>query len=178
MLTGDNSGAPLLVISAQGARLRYGQQVVTSGDGALLPAGLAIGKVYWDGTDFRAALFADAGRSDDVRVLDLKLTSEKPPTPTANDLPVTAAGLPPLKQAPPPKPAPPQPQPQAPVTAAATPPPAAPVRRSTECDANCLMRKELRGEALESHIRRLGQQPMSQQSPPAPPPDQISPDDQ
>lgn len=180
MLTGDNSGAPQLVVSAQGARLRYGQQVVTSGDGALLPAGLAVGKVYWDGTDFRAALFADAGRSDDVRVLDLKLTSEKPPTPTANDLPVTAAGLPPLKQVPPPKPAPPaQPQPQAQVTAAAASPPPPPVaRRSTECDANCLMRKELRGEALDSHIRSLGQKPMSQQPPPAPPPDQTSPDDQ
>jgi rod shape-determining protein MreC len=189
MLTGDNSGAPLLVVSAQGARLRYGQQVVTSGDGALLPAGLSVGKVFWDGSDFRAALFADAGRSDDVRVLDLTLQAEKPPTPTAKDLPVTAAGLPPLKQTPPAKPAPqPQPQPLAQGTAPGTPtvppsqvtaagtPTLPPARRDTECDANCLMRRELSGVALDPHIRRLGQTPASQQ--PTPPADQTSPDDQ
>lgn len=185
MLTGDNSGAPLLVVSAQGARLRNGQQVVTSGDGELVPAGLAVGKVYWDGSDFRTGLFADAGRSDDVRVLDLQLTAEKPPTPTATDLPVTAAGLPPLKQAPPVKPAPAAPQPakQPQVTTAATtaasegsPPP---VRRSKECDADCLMKRELHGTRLDPHIRQLGSVPMSQQ-PPQPPPsdDQNSPDDQ
>jgi len=180
MLTGDNSGAPLLVVSAQGVRLRYGQQVVTSGDGAILPAGLAVGKVYWDGTDFRAALFADAGRSDDVRVLDLTLRAEIPPTPTARDLPVTAAGLPPLKQMPAAKPAAPLPQPQLPtqpVTAATVQPSAPTASREKECDANCLMRRELSGQTLDPHIRRLGQTPMSQQPPPAPA-DQTSPDDQ
>jgi rod shape-determining protein MreC len=184
MLTGDNSGAPLLVVSAQGVRLRSGQQVVTSGDGALLPAGLSVGRVFWDGTDFRAGLFADAGRSDDVRVLDLQLTAEKPPAPTAKDLPVSAAGLPPLTPAAP-KPATqqqPQPQaqsqqkPQTQVTAAAVQPPS---RRAKECDADCLMKKELRGVALDPHIRRLGRTPISQQ-PAQPPPsdDQTSPDDQ
>ena len=186
MLTGDNSGAPVLVVSGQGARLHNGQHVVTSGDGELLPAGLAVGKAYWDGSDFRAALFADAGRSDDVRVLDLQLTAEKPPTPTAGDLPVTAAGLPPLKQAPPVKPAPPPQVPQAQpsvATAAAvavahdvqTPP-----HHSKECDADCLMRRELHGVRLDPHIRRLGAVPLSQQKPPPQPPadDQSSPDDQ
>lgn len=186
MLTGDNSGAPLLVVSGQGARLHNGQQVVTSGDGELLPAGLAVGKAYWDGSDFRTALFADAGRSDDVRVLDLQLTSEKPPTPTAGDLPVTAAGLPPLKQAPPVKPAPPpqlpQTQPQIATAAAVatahdvqTPP-----HHSKECDADCLMKRELHRVRLDPHIRRLGPVPLSQQKPPPQPPadDQSSPDDQ
>lgn len=184
MLTGDNSGAPLLVVSAQGAHLRSGQQVVTSGDGELLPAGLAVGKVYADGSDFRAALFANAGRSDDVRVLDLQSTAEKPPTPTARDLPVSAAGLPPLKQTSPAKPAtsPPQPQEQPQVATAsaattATPRDSQPAtRRNKECDADCLMKKELRGQALDPHIRRLTQTPLSRQ-PPQPPSDD-QPDDQ
>ena len=183
MLTGDNSGAPLLVVSAQGARLRDGQQVVTSGDGELLPAGLAVGKTYWDGSDFRAALFANAGRSDDVRVLDLQLTAEKPPAPTAKDLPVTAAGLPPLKQSPPVKPAPPplQPQAQPQVTAASaasSPATSQAPRRSKECNADCLMKKELRGARFDPHIRRLGSVPMSQQPPEPPPSDDQTPDDQ
>jgi rod shape-determining protein MreC len=100
IMAGDNSESPALETSAQGVHLRDGQQVVTSGDGALLPAGLAIGRVYWDGQDFRTALLADSGGSDDVRVLDLKMPPEQPPAPSANDLPVTAAGLNPLAPAP------------------------------------------------------------------------------
>lgn len=189
MLTGDNSEAPLLVASAQGVHLRNGEQVVTSGDGALLPAGLAVGKVFWDGADFRAGLFADAGRSDDVRVLDLKQPAEKPPTPTMNDLPVVAAGLPPLKSVPPKPPASAAPVPApataaspAPTTvtssapqvaAAASPPPS--TRHRHECDADCLNRQQLQRGALDPHIRRLGQKRMSQ---PPPQPDEAAPDDQ
>jgi rod shape-determining protein MreC len=101
IMAGDNSNAPTLEVSAQGARPRDGEQVVTSGDGALLPAGLSVGKLYWDGNDFRVGLYADAGHSDDVRVLDLKMPAEKPPVPTPGDLPVAAAGLPPLTPPPP-----------------------------------------------------------------------------
>jgi rod shape-determining protein MreC len=183
MLTGDNSGAPLLVVSAQGVKLRGGQQVVTSGDGALLPAGLSVGKVFWDGMDFRAALLADAGRSDDVRVLDLRLQAEKAPTPTAGDLPVTAAGLPPLTPAPPKTTAPLPPpakvtaplQPQTPtqVTAAAVSPARHQVR---ECDTQCLNRRQLQGIPLDPHIRRLGPTPASQR-PPQPSPEQPAPED-
>ena len=60
-----------------------------------------MGKVRRDGQEFRAALFADAGRADDVRVLDLKVPAEKPPTPTPADLPVSAAKLAPLAPPPP-----------------------------------------------------------------------------
>jgi rod shape-determining protein MreC len=81
--------------------LRAGQQIATSGDGALLPAGLSVGKVFWDGSDFRAGLYADAGNSDDVRVLDLKLPAEQLPSVSQGDLPVTAAGLAPLAPPPP-----------------------------------------------------------------------------
>jgi rod shape-determining protein MreC len=192
MLTGDNSGAPLLVVSAQGVRLKSGRQVVTSGDGALLPAGLNVGKVFWDGTDFRAALFADAGRSDDVRVLDLRLKAETAPVPRAGDLPVTAAGLPPLTPAPaktatpsPPKPAAPaatQPQvaaaAQPQVTAADALSPRSQQPGVHECDTKCLNRRQLERQPLDLHIRRLGQTPASQLPPQQQtPPDQTAPED-
>ena len=73
---------------------------MTSGDGGLLSAGLPVGTVYWDGSEFRAGLLADAASADDVRILDLKIPPEQPPTPAPGDLPVTAAGLPPLAPAP------------------------------------------------------------------------------
>jgi rod shape-determining protein MreC len=101
LMSGDDSPAPRLEVSALGAHLREGEQVVTSGDGALLPAGIAVGKVHRDGQEFRASLFADAGRADDVRVLDLIVPAEKPPTPTPADLPVSAARLAPLAPPPP-----------------------------------------------------------------------------
>jgi rod shape-determining protein MreC len=123
IMAGDNSGAPILDVSAQGVHLRPGQQIVTSGDGALLPAGLSIGRVFWDGSEFRAALYADAGHSDDVRVLDLKLPAEQPPAVSGDDLPVAAAGLPPLAPPPPKVTQPPtQEPPMGPVTGTATPP--------------------------------------------------------
>jgi rod shape-determining protein MreC len=115
-MAGDNSAAPLIEVSGQGVHLYSGQQIVTSGDGALLPAGLSVGKVFWDGSDFRAGLYADAGHSDDVRVLDLKLPAEGLPSVSARDLPVSAAGLAPLTP-PPPKITQPASQPAASATA-------------------------------------------------------------
>jgi rod shape-determining protein MreC len=96
ILSGDNSGAPALEVSQQGVTLQADQQIVTSGDGGLLPAGLAIGSVVWDGGVFRAGLLASAATADDVRILDLKNPPEQAPVPGARDLPVSAAGLPPL----------------------------------------------------------------------------------
>jgi rod shape-determining protein MreC len=96
ILSGDNSAAPGLELSRQGIVLKEGQPIVTSGDGGLLPAGLAVGSVIWDGSDFRAGLLADPGAADDVRILDLKAPPEQPGSPTVGDLPVSAAGLPPL----------------------------------------------------------------------------------
>jgi rod shape-determining protein MreC len=124
IMAGDNSAAPVLEVSGQGIHLRDGQQIVTSGDGALLPAGLSVGKVFWDGGDFRAGLYADAGHSDDVRVLDLKLPAEQLPPVSAGDLPVTAAGLPPLAP-PPPKIVQPTPQPAVAPSASGTAAPSA-----------------------------------------------------
>lgn len=96
ILSGDSSSSPSLELSKPGIVLRVGQAIVTSGDGGLLPPGLPVGNVVWDGEDFRASLLADAASADDVRVLDLKVPPEQPPTPQAGDLPVTAAGMPPL----------------------------------------------------------------------------------
>ncbi|HTQ13617.1 MAG TPA: rod shape-determining protein MreC [Rhizomicrobium sp.] len=109
MLTGDNSGQPSLQPMQQGAQIKEGSQVVTSGDGGLLPNGVPVGTVVWDGSDWRVALLADASSADDVRVVDLKQPPEQPPAVTPNELPAVAAGLAPLAtkpqtpaQAPPP----------------------------------------------------------------------------
>ena len=99
ILTGDNSTTPSLELSKQGIALKEGEQIVTSGDGGLLPSGLAVGVVVWNGSEFRASLLADAATADDVRVLDLRSPPETPPAPTADTLPVSAAGLPPLAPA-------------------------------------------------------------------------------
>lgn len=100
ILSGDNTSSPTLDVSLQGAQLKEGGQVETSGDGGLLPRGLPVGVVWRDGQTFRAALFADAATSDEVRILDLKQAPEQPARPGPNDLPAAAAGLPPM--APPP----------------------------------------------------------------------------
>jgi rod shape-determining protein MreC len=122
MMTGDNSRAPLLEFKSQGAQIKAGDQIVTSGDGGLLPNGLAVGVAVWDGQNYRAALLADAATSDNVRILALKNPPEAPPAPSQNDLPAVAAGMPPMAPAPPPMTLAPQPSPVQ--TAAAPKPPA------------------------------------------------------
>ena len=114
-MCGDNSGAPALDLLSQRVVLKPGAQVVSSGDGSLLPPGLAIGTVVGNSASgYRVALLADPGASDDVNIVDFKLKTEQPPAATANELPATAAGLPPA--------APPQPAPVAvPLTSASAP---------------------------------------------------------
>jgi rod shape-determining protein MreC len=95
ILAGDNAKAPALETLAQGAVVNPGDQVVTSGDGGILPPGLPVGTVIPDGNGFRVALLADSASSQDVEIVDFKNPVEMPPAPTKNDLPVAAAGLPP-----------------------------------------------------------------------------------
>jgi rod shape-determining protein MreC len=124
ILTGDNAKAPALETLAQGAQVHEGDQVVSSGDGGILPPGLPIGTVVADGKGFRVALLADPVSTQDVEVVDFKNPIEIPAAPTAKDLPVTAAGLPPA--APPPAPVgntPATAAPGAPPPAVATPKP-------------------------------------------------------
>jgi len=129
ILTGDNAKAPALDTLAQGAVVHPGDQVVSSGDGGILPPGLPIGTVIADSSGFRVALLADASSSQDVEVVDFKNPVETPPAPTKNDLPVSAAGLPPAAppQPPPAAVTPSVPAPGVPQAQAANPPAAKPV---------------------------------------------------
>jgi rod shape-determining protein MreC len=140
MMAGDNTRAPTLELKSQGAQIKVGDQIVTSGDGGLLPNGLPVGVAVWDGENFHVALLADAATSDDVRILDLKNPPEAAPAPTANDLPAAAAGLPPMRpapqvttQAPPPVTAP-APQTMPPATTASKPPQQQPVATDDSAD--------------------------------------------
>ncbi len=102
IMAGDNTGAPTLDLLSQNVTLKPGMQVISSGDGGLLPPGLAIGTVIADPNGgFRVVLLADAASSEDVNVVDFKQKAELPPSVSPNDLPATAAGLP---LAPPPAP--------------------------------------------------------------------------
>ena len=96
MIAGDNSGAPTVETLAQWATLKPGMQVLTSGDGGLIPPGLPIGSLAADGDRFRVALLADASTADDVQIVDFKTPPNQPPAVTKKDLPATAAGLEPL----------------------------------------------------------------------------------
>ncbi len=99
MMTGDNTTMPVLDIVSRQATLHAGDQVVSSGDGGLLPAGLPIGTVVDDGSGgWRVALLADASSSQDVEILNFSQPPEALP-PTVQ-LPAEAAGLKP--QPPPP----------------------------------------------------------------------------
>lgn len=98
MMTGDNSAQPTLDLVSHTVTLHAGDQVTSSGDGGLLPAGLPIGTVMADGGSWRVSLLADAAASQDVEVLNFSKPPEAPP-PNAQ-LPAEAAGLKP--QAPPP----------------------------------------------------------------------------
>jgi rod shape-determining protein MreC len=118
IMTGDNTAAPALDMVSHTVTLHPGDQVTSSGDGGLLPAGLPIGTVVADRLGWRVALLADAAASQDVEILNFSKPPEAPPA-TAQ-LPVEAAGLKP--QAPPPPPVP-----VAPVAATPVPPKSKPV---------------------------------------------------
>jgi rod shape-determining protein MreC len=70
LLSGDNSQLPLLEFIDDADEVRPGDRVVTSGDGAVLPAGLLVGQVV-RGTDkrLRVVLSADYQRLEFLRVL-------------------------------------------------------------------------------------------------------------
>jgi len=93
IMAGDNSPMPVIETLARGVQLHDGDQVVTSGDGDILPPGIPIGVIATDGARYRVALFADQTTAQDVQILDFKEKPEHPPAASRNDLPVTAAGL-------------------------------------------------------------------------------------
>ena len=96
IMAGDNTSAPVIDLLSQNVHIKAGDQVISSGDGGLLPPGLAIGTVVADSSGgFRVALLADAASSEDVNIVDFKLKAEQPPAVSPHDLPAVAAGLPP-----------------------------------------------------------------------------------
>lgn len=95
IMAGDNSPMPVIETLARGVQLKPDAQVVTSGDGDILPAGIPIGVIVPDGTGYRVALFADQTTAQDVEIVDFKQRPERPASASTNDLPVIAAGLPP-----------------------------------------------------------------------------------
>ncbi len=99
IMVGDNTAMPTLDTLSQIVTLRAGDQIVSSGDGGLLPPGLPIGTVVEQGSKYRVALLADAATSEDVEVLAFR----KPPEelPASLQLPSVAAGLPPATATPP-----------------------------------------------------------------------------
>ncbi|HUB85373.1 MAG TPA: rod shape-determining protein MreC, partial [Rhizomicrobium sp.] len=100
IMAGDNTRAPTIETLAQMVQPKAGDQVVTSGDGGLIPPGLPVGQLVADGDGFRVALLADPSTIEDVRIVDFKLPQEQPPAPSPNDLPAAAAGLKPTPPAP------------------------------------------------------------------------------
>jgi len=130
-MTGDNSKMPVLEMVSRTVTLHAGDQVTSSGDGGLLPAGLPIGTVVADGDGWRVSPLADATDAQDVEVLNFAKPPEKPPA--SAELPMQAAGLKPLPPPPPPPaqaaspaptpPAPVKPKPVAPPPAAVLPAP-------------------------------------------------------
>jgi rod shape-determining protein MreC len=99
IMTGDNSVNPILNLMSHTVTVHAGDQVTSSGDGGLLPAGLPVGTVMPDGAGgWRVALLADAAASQDVEILNFSKPPETPPA--SAQLPAEAAGLKP--QAPPP----------------------------------------------------------------------------
>jgi rod shape-determining protein MreC len=124
IMVGDNTAMPSLDTLSQIVTLRAGDQIVSSGDGGLLPPGLPIGTVVEQDGKYRVALLADAATSEDVEVLAFR----KPPEelPATVELPSVAAGLPPATATPPvAAAAPAAPVVKAPPMPAASPPPSA-----------------------------------------------------
>ena len=99
IMAGDNSPMPVIETLARGVQLKDGDQVVTSGDGDILPPGIPIGVIVADGSRYRVALFADQTTAQDVQILDFQQKPEHPPSASQTDLPVTAAGLAPAAAA-------------------------------------------------------------------------------
>jgi len=105
IMAGDNTEEPAIEVVSQNAKLKAGAQVVSSGDGSLLPAGLPVGTLVPGQGGFKVALLADATSSQDVSVLDFKQALEDLPAAQDSELPATAAGLPPAAASPPVQPA-------------------------------------------------------------------------
>jgi rod shape-determining protein MreC len=84
ILAGDNSERPQLRYLKPGHGLVNGDRVITSGDGGLLPYGLAVGEALVDQQgQWRVRLYADDGAIDFVRVVKFNFPRTVEPVPAA-----------------------------------------------------------------------------------------------
>jgi rod shape-determining protein MreC len=95
ILSGSNTNTPSLDALPQNAKMKEGQDVVTSGDGGLLPAGLPVGVLTLQERYPRVRLYANAQTADEVRILDFHSPAEPMPKPSDKALPVPDKLLPP-----------------------------------------------------------------------------------
>lgn len=173
IMAGDNSDAPALEALSQNAKLKQGEEVVTSGDGGLLPPGLPVGVVINDGGQIRVALFADPATADEVRIVDFKAGTEQAPAPTINDLPAAAAGYRPQPSPPVTTPAVTQSaSPQAPATHGAAPGAASPPTNSAIPPNATATAPGAKPAPLKTHVRKLAPHPIA-----PPPAEPDAPDD-
>lgn len=104
ILTGDNTSEPALEALPQNTKLKNGAEIVTSGDGGLLPEGLPVGLLKVSGVETKVQLYAEPLTAEEVRVLDYKSPIEPMPKPSDKELPGPAqppsAPPPPVIQAP------------------------------------------------------------------------------
>jgi rod shape-determining protein MreC len=87
ILAGTSASEPNLEALPQNHHLKSGAEVVTSGDGGLLPAGLPVGLLALKGSNAKVSLYADPLAADDVRVVDFSSPMEQMPKPSDKDLP-------------------------------------------------------------------------------------------
>jgi rod shape-determining protein MreC len=87
ILVGNNTNEPALEALPQNTKFKNGADIVTSGDGGLLPAGLPVGLLQVNGRETKVKLYADPLAAEEVRVLDYKSTIEPMPKPSDKQLP-------------------------------------------------------------------------------------------
>lgn len=102
ILAGDNSDQAVLEALRPRAKVKDGDQVITSGDGGLIPAGIAVGVFVRQQGQARVSLFADGATADQVEIVSASTVQEQLPQIAPHDLPMAETGLTPLASPPPP----------------------------------------------------------------------------
>ena len=87
ILTGNNATMPGIEALPQNIRLKKDADVVTSGDGGLLPAGLPVGLLAFEGREPKVNLYANPLTASEVRILNFKSPIEPMPKPVDQDVP-------------------------------------------------------------------------------------------
>lgn len=87
ILAGNSASTPSIEALPQNIRLRKDSDVVTSGDGGLLPAGLPVGVLTFEGREPKVSLYAVPLSASDVRILNFKSPIEPMPKPIDQDIP-------------------------------------------------------------------------------------------